>query len=89
VAPGWVLVKLARRAGAARWDRIDAPGLGVEVDEAKLARYRQAHLDHGEFPPYGDGPDRTDGERMVRIAGRLGFEAVPHITVLRFAEAQG
>ncbi len=36
-----------------RWDRIDRPGLGVEVDEQKLARYHQAFLDHGEFPPYG------------------------------------
>ena len=36
------------------WGRIDAPGLGVEVDEAKLARYHQDFLDHGEFPPYGD-----------------------------------
>ena len=41
-------------ATAARWGRIDAPGLGVEVDEAKLARYHQAYLDHGEFPPYGE-----------------------------------
>jgi L-Ala-D/L-Glu epimerase len=36
------------------WGRIDAPGLGVEVDEAKLARYHQAFLDHGDYPPYGD-----------------------------------
>jgi glucarate dehydratase len=37
-----------------KWGRIEAPGLGVEVDEAKLARYHQDFLDHGEFPPYGD-----------------------------------
>ena len=30
------------------------PAFGVEVDEAKLARYRRDYLDHGEFPPYGD-----------------------------------
>jgi L-alanine-DL-glutamate epimerase-like enolase superfamily enzyme len=35
------------------WGRIDAPGLGVEIDEQKLARYHQDYLDHGEFPPYG------------------------------------
>lgn len=35
-----------------RWGRIEAPGLGVEVDEKKLARYHQDYLDHGEFPPY-------------------------------------
>jgi L-alanine-DL-glutamate epimerase-like enolase superfamily enzyme len=41
-------------ATAARWGRIEAPGLGVEVDETKLARYHQDYLDHGEFPPYGE-----------------------------------
>ena len=40
-------------ATARSWGRIEAPGLGVEVDEAKLARYHQDFLDHGEFPPYG------------------------------------
>jgi L-Ala-D/L-Glu epimerase len=35
------------------WGRIDPPGLGVAVDETKLARYRQDFLDHGDFPPYG------------------------------------
>ena len=35
------------------WGRIDAPGLGVAVDETKLARYHQDFLDHGDFPPYG------------------------------------
>jgi L-alanine-DL-glutamate epimerase-like enolase superfamily enzyme len=37
-----------------RWGRIDRPGLGVGVDEAKLARYHEAYRVHGEFPPYGD-----------------------------------
>ena len=37
-----------------RWGRIDRPGLGVTVDEAKLARYHEAYRAHGEFPPYGD-----------------------------------
>ncbi|HEX5794713.1 MAG TPA: mandelate racemase/muconate lactonizing enzyme family protein, partial [Geminicoccaceae bacterium] len=37
-----------------RWGRIEAPGLGVEVDERKLARYHRDFLDQGQFPPYGD-----------------------------------
>jgi L-alanine-DL-glutamate epimerase-like enolase superfamily enzyme len=37
-----------------RWGRINDPGLGVTVDEAKLARYHEAYRAHGEFPPYGD-----------------------------------
>jgi hypothetical protein len=36
------------------WGRIERPGLGVEVDETRLARYHQDFLDHGDFPPYGD-----------------------------------
>jgi L-alanine-DL-glutamate epimerase-like enolase superfamily enzyme len=30
------------------------PGLGVEVDPAKLARYHQEYVRHGEFAPYGN-----------------------------------
>jgi L-alanine-DL-glutamate epimerase-like enolase superfamily enzyme len=41
-------------AAGPKWGRIEAPGLGVEVDEAKLTRYHQDYLDHGDFPPYGD-----------------------------------
>ena len=37
-----------------KWGRIEAPGLGVEVDERKLARYHRDFLEQGEFPPYGD-----------------------------------
>jgi L-alanine-DL-glutamate epimerase-like enolase superfamily enzyme len=36
------------------WGRLDAPGLGVEIDEAKLAHYHRDFLDHGDFPPFGD-----------------------------------
>jgi L-alanine-DL-glutamate epimerase-like enolase superfamily enzyme len=43
-----------------RWGRIEAPGLGVEIDEAKLARYHQDYLDHGEFRPYGDKFGKAD-----------------------------
>jgi L-alanine-DL-glutamate epimerase-like enolase superfamily enzyme len=41
-------------ASGPRWGASDAPGLGVDVDEQKLARYHQDFLDHGDFPPYGD-----------------------------------
>jgi L-alanine-DL-glutamate epimerase-like enolase superfamily enzyme len=43
-----------------RWGRIDAPGLGVEVDERKLASYHQAFIDHGDFPPYGAKFGKSD-----------------------------
>ena len=43
-----------------KWGRIEAPGLGVEVDEMKLARYHQDYLDHGEFPPYGGRFGKVD-----------------------------
>ena len=36
------------------WGRIEGPGLGVEVDEDKVARYHEAFLRDGEFTPYGD-----------------------------------
>jgi L-alanine-DL-glutamate epimerase-like enolase superfamily enzyme len=34
------------------WGRIEAPGLGVEVDEAKLHQYQEAYRKHGEFATY-------------------------------------
>jgi L-alanine-DL-glutamate epimerase-like enolase superfamily enzyme len=49
-----ILVERVPVTDGPRWGRIDAPGLGVTVDEAKLARYHEAHRAHGEFPPYGD-----------------------------------
>ncbi len=36
------------------WGRIDGPGLGVDIDEDKLAKYHRDYLQHGEYPPYGD-----------------------------------
>ncbi len=36
------------------WGRSDKPGLGVEVDTDKVAKYHEDYLKHGEFPPYGD-----------------------------------
>jgi glucarate dehydratase len=43
-----------------QWGPIDAPGLGVEVDEAKLARYHRDYLEQGEFPPYGARYGKVD-----------------------------
>jgi L-alanine-DL-glutamate epimerase-like enolase superfamily enzyme len=34
------------------WGRIEGPGLGVEVDEDKVARYHEDYRKHGEFPTY-------------------------------------
>jgi glucarate dehydratase len=34
------------------WGRLDGPGLGVEVDEDKVARYHADYRKHGEFPTY-------------------------------------
>ena len=39
-------------ADAPTWGRIEAPGLGVEVDEDKLRHYHETYLEHGEFPTY-------------------------------------
>ena len=39
-------------ADGSKWGRIEAPGLGVEVDEAKLATYHEAYLRAGEYVPY-------------------------------------
>ena len=41
-------------ASGPKWGRSKPRGLGVEVDETKLARYHQDFLDYGEFPPCGD-----------------------------------
>jgi len=39
-------------ANAPRWGRIDGPGLGVSVDEDKVARYAEAFRKSGDFPTY-------------------------------------
>jgi hypothetical protein len=41
-----------------KWGRIEAPGLGVDVDEDKLLQYNEDYLRDGEFTPYGDLLDR-------------------------------
>jgi L-Ala-D/L-Glu epimerase len=37
------------------WGRIDAPGLGVEVDEDRLRHYHDAYLKEGEYVTWGSG----------------------------------
>ena len=34
------------------WGRLERPGLGVDVDEDKLARFHESYKKHGEFPTY-------------------------------------
>ncbi len=40
-------------ASGPRWGLIEAPGLGIAVDEAKLAHYHEAFRSNGQFLPYG------------------------------------
>jgi L-alanine-DL-glutamate epimerase-like enolase superfamily enzyme len=35
------------------WGRIEAPGLGVTVDEGKVAEYHARYVKDGAFMPYG------------------------------------
>jgi glucarate dehydratase len=58
-------------ADGPRWGRIDGPGLGVEVDEDKVARYHRAYLEHGEFPTYVRKvtPRMTSGRRRKASSG--------------------
>ena len=37
-----------------RWGRIEKPGLGVEVDEDKVAKYHADYRKHGEYRTYSD-----------------------------------
>jgi L-alanine-DL-glutamate epimerase-like enolase superfamily enzyme len=48
-----------------RWGRIDKPGLGVTVDEDKVARYHADYRRHGEFPTYAGkvaAPAKSSGK---------------------------
>ena len=45
-------------AAGPSWGRIDAPGLGVTVDEAKLRHYHEAYLRDGEYVTWGTGSSR-------------------------------
>ncbi|HLJ12189.1 MAG TPA: mandelate racemase/muconate lactonizing enzyme family protein, partial [Planctomycetaceae bacterium] len=39
-------------ASGPRWGAIEQPGLGIEIDEAKLNRYHECYLRDGQFLPY-------------------------------------
>ena len=47
------------------WGRIEGPGLGVEVDEDKVAKYHEGFLRDGEFTPYGDRFSTREVERAI------------------------
>ena len=35
-----------------RWNAIEAPGLGITVDEDKVARFHEAYLSEGAYLPF-------------------------------------
>ena len=37
------------------WGLIEGPGLGIEIDEAKLQMYHEAYLRDGEYVTWGTG----------------------------------
>jgi glucarate dehydratase len=47
-----ILINRLPIADGPRWGRIEQPGIGVEVDEAKVRKYNAAYRRHGEFPTY-------------------------------------
>src|SRR5690242_4167433 len=47
-----ILINRLPIADGPRWGRIEQPGIGVEVDEAKVRKYNAAYRRHGEFSPY-------------------------------------
>ena len=50
-----ILVEPIPITAGPKWGLIEKPGLGVEVDEAKLEFYHQAYRRDGQFLPYGAG----------------------------------
>ncbi|MEO1994714.1 MAG: mandelate racemase/muconate lactonizing enzyme family protein [Planctomycetaceae bacterium] len=48
-------------ADGATWAVIDAPGLGVSVDETKVKQYEKLYQEHGQFLPYA--ASRIEAER--------------------------
>jgi len=47
-----LLVEPIPIAGGPEWGRPDGPGLGIEVDEAKVDQYHRHYLEHGQYLPY-------------------------------------
>ena len=50
-----VLVEPPPIASGPRWGRIDAPGLGVEVDEDAVAAAEARYRSHGQYRPWQEG----------------------------------
>ena len=42
------------------WGEPDKPGIGVDIDESKLARYHELYEKQGQFPPYDPSLLGTD-----------------------------
>jgi len=49
---GDLLQELLPIAVGPRWGKIEKPGLGIEIDEAKLQQYHERYLRDGQFLPY-------------------------------------
>jgi L-alanine-DL-glutamate epimerase-like enolase superfamily enzyme len=47
-----ILTEAIPIANRPRWGRIERSGLGVDVDEGKLAKYHEDYVKHGAFPTY-------------------------------------
>jgi glucarate dehydratase len=47
-----ILTKPLPIATGPRWGAIEQPGLGVEIDETKVAHYHECYLRDGQFLPY-------------------------------------
>jgi len=45
-----------------RWGRPDKPGLGIEIDEQKIARYHNLYKERGQFLPYRNPTPGSQGE---------------------------
>jgi L-Ala-D/L-Glu epimerase len=62
VMAGDILTEQLPVATGPKWGRIEKPGLGVEVDEDRLAEAHEAYLRDGQFIPYRH--DRDDGVKL-------------------------
>jgi len=63
VMAGDILSEPIPIATGPRWGRIEKPGLGIEVDEDRLAEAHEAYLREGQFVPFRR--HREDGIKML------------------------
>jgi glucarate dehydratase len=63
VMEGDILKQPIPIASGPKWGRIEKPGLGVEVDEERLALAHEAYLRDGQFIPYR--AQRQDGVKLL------------------------